>query len=181
MKLSVRIPLLMGIVVLITTVSSVLPIEIIMGDKIRTSYLEELSIKAEANAELIRTRIEGRLAQLWEIANRSTTRTMDWYNVVQPSLFPDIARIGALELIVIYPPNINHYVTDDSRASPPLAAYSLAAFDGRAASSDVIISQVINDTVLMLTAPIFASNAPGAPVAGVLMAQIGRASCRERV
>ncbi|MCL2070336.1 MAG: methyl-accepting chemotaxis protein [Treponema sp.] len=96
---------------------------------------------------------------------------MDWYNFVRPSLLPDIERIGALELIVIYPPNTNHYVTDDSRASPPLAAYGLAAFDGRAASSDVIISQVINDTVLMLTAPIFASNAPGAPVAGVLMAR----------
>ena len=133
MKLSIRIPLLIGVVVLITTASIIIPMQIRMGNKIMASFFEELEIRAEANTELIKTRLENRLDQLWEIANRARTRTMDWDGAVRSSLLPVIPRLGVLELMVIYPDGTNHYVTDDSRASPPLREYSLAAFAGRTA------------------------------------------------
>ena len=175
MKLSIRIPLLIGIVVLITTASIIIPVQILFRNNISASHFEELASRAEANAELIEVRLESRLIQLQEIANRARTRTMDW-DVIRPSLINDINRIGVLELMVIYPEadginGTNHYVSDGSTLTLPLASYSISAFNGIPATSDVIISQAIGSTVVMLTAPIFATEEPGSPVLGVLMAR----------
>ena len=171
MKLKIRIPLLIGLVVLITTASIIVPIQIIMGNQIREAHFAELSAKAEAGALLIDARLENRLTQLYEIANRARTRTMDWEDTVLPNLRPDIARIGVLELLVVDPGGTNHYVSDGSILTVPLMPFMLPAFQGRNVSSDVIISPAINSPVVMLAAPIFASDAPGAPVLGILMAR----------
>ena len=175
MKLSTRIPLLFGIVVLITTASIIIPIQILFSNNIKASHFEELAIRVEANAELINNKLEGRLGVLMEIANRPSTQTMDW-ETVRPSLINDIARIGVLELMVIYPGTdlingINHYVSDGNILTIPRASYSQAALDGIAGTSDVIISQATGSTVVMLAVPIFANNEPGAPVVGAMMAR----------
>ncbi|MCL2043576.1 MAG: methyl-accepting chemotaxis protein [Treponema sp.] len=171
MKLSIRIPLLIGVVVLITTMSIIVPMQILMGNKIRNSVLEELSSKAEANAEIIKTKLESRLSQLMEIANRARTRTMDWDNTTRPSLTADVPRLGILELGVVFPDGIARYVSDNSTASLGDRDYVIQAFSGRAAISDVLISRAINRPVLMFASPIHASENPGAPVVGVLVAR----------
>jgi len=171
MKLNVKIPLLIGVVVLITTASIIIPIEIMMSGKIRTSHFDEMGVRAKASAELIEVKLESRLIQLSEIANRARTRTMDWENVVRANLAPDIARLGVLELGVVFPDGIARYVTDNSTASLGDRDYVIHAFSGRAAISDILISRVINSPVLMFAAPIFANDEPGAPVLGVLIAR----------
>lgn len=170
MKLSVKIPLVIGIVVFITTASIIIPIEIIMSNKIRESNFVELDTLVKANSALINSNLERRLAVLFEIANRARTRTMNW-ELIRPSLIPDIPRIGVLEMMIIYPDNLFHYVSNGNIVPLARASYSQAAFDGKLAVSDVTISQAINRPVVMLASPIFANDEPGAPVSGVLMAR----------
>ena len=145
--------------------------QILMSNQVKASVFEELDIGVDSNTELIRAKLEGRLNQIYEVANRSTTRSMDWEGQVRPSLLPQIAHLGVLELMVIDLEGVFHYVSDNTIRNLLIASYTQLAFDGVPNVSDVIISQAINTTVTMLAVPIFESDTPNAPVIGVLMAR----------
>jgi methyl-accepting chemotaxis protein len=171
MKLSIKIPLLIGIAVLRTIASIVIPMQFLMNRQIVNNYINELSIKAESGAELLELKLESKLLQLFEIANRTYTRTMDFDGVVRNYLIPDISRLGVLEIGIVYPDGTTRYVSDNSTANLGDRDYIIKAFGGNLAISDIIISRVINRPVLMLAVPILESSEPGAPVIGVLIAR----------
>ena len=102
MKLSFKIPLLIGRVVLVTVVSIIIPIESVMSNNVINTNMDELSVRAEANTIFVKNRMDMRLVQLQEIASRARVRTMDWYGVVRDSLVPDVDRIGVLELGMVW-------------------------------------------------------------------------------
>ena len=171
MRLSIRVPLLIGIIVLFTSISIIFAVELIVSRDIETSALNDISSNAEANAELLKTKLDALLNQLWEIANRARTRTMDWEGVVRANLEPDISRIDSLDLGLVYPDGIAHYTTDNSTASLGDRDYIKNAFSGKSVVSDVIVSRVTNQPVVMLAAPVFKNDEKDAPVLGVLIAR----------
>ena len=171
MKLSIRIPLLIGVVVLLTSVSVIVAAEYIVSRSLEASIYDEISSNAEADAELIKTTLNSYLSQLWEIANRIRTRGMDWEATVRPSLVPDVDRIDSLDIGLVFPDGTTHYVTDDSTASLGDRDYIIKAFAGQSNVSDVLISRVINKPVVMLAAPVLRNDEKGAPVVGVLIAR----------
>jgi len=171
MKLSIRIPLLIGAIVLITSASIIFVAEQILTREIEASAFTEISGNAEANAELLKTRLESSLLQLWEIANRARTRTMDWEGVVRENLTPDVSRIDSLDMGLVFPDGTTHYVTDNSVANLGDRDYVMQAFAGKNAVSDVLISRVINKPVVMFASPILLNDEPGAPAIGVLVAR----------
>ena len=171
MKLSVRIPLLIGAVVLLTSASVIIAAEYIVSRSLESSIYDEISSNAEADAELVKTTLNSYLSQLWEIANRARTRGMDWEATVRPSLVPDVARIDSMDIGLVFPDGITHYVTDDSTANLGDRDYVIKAFAGQSNVSDVLISRVINRPVVMLASPISQNDEKGAPIVGALIAR----------
>jgi methyl-accepting chemotaxis protein len=171
MKLSKKIPLLMGVVVLVTSTSIIITAEKISTESLEKAITSELASGVSANARLVSAKLETQLVQVWEIANRARTRTMNWEGVIRPNLMPDIKRIDVLELGVVFPDGTAHYVSDNSSAALGDRNYVMQAFAGKSNVSDVLISRVINTPVVMLAAPIFKNDEPNAPVLGVLIAR----------
>jgi len=124
-----------------------------------------------ANASYLSSTLTGRLNVLHEIANRPINRTMDW-DVIRPTLEQDIARIGSLEIGLVFPDGTTHYVIDPVTVNLGGGDYIIEAFSGRNSISDVLISRATCGAVVMLAAPIFQSDAPNAPVVGVLIARM---------
>ena len=171
MKLRIKIPLLIGTVAFITAASIIIVVVSIVSKRLEESTLNELSTEARVSAKLIDSRFEAQLIQLYEIANRIRVRSMDWEGVVRESLIPDVPRIGVLEIGLVFPDGIAHYVTDNSTAQLGDRDYIIQAFEGKSVVSDVLISRVTGLPVVMLAAPVFQNDDPGAPVVGVLIAR----------
>ena len=171
MKLSLRIPLLIGAVVLLTSASVIIAAEFIVSRYMEASVYDEISSNTDADAELIKTTLNAYLSQLWEIANRIRTRSMDWEATARPSLVADVARIDSMDIGLVFPDGIAHYVTDSSTASLGDRDYIIKAFSGISNVSDVLISRVINRPVVMLAAPVYQTGEDTSPVVGVLIAR----------
>ena len=169
MKLNIRIPILIGAIVLLTSAGIIITAEFFLTRELETATLNDISSTSRADADLIKTRLDSLLLQLYEIANRARTRTMDWENVVRQNLIPDIPRLGSLDLGLVYPDGTAHYAGDNSTTSLGDRDYIIQAFTGVSAVSDVIISRVIDKPVVMLASPVYANDEKGAPVIGVLV------------
>jgi len=170
MKLSFRIPLLIGAVVLISSASIGLIALQIGSTTLEKTILDGMGDKNKSNSELLSATLKGRLDVLYEIANRARTRTMDW-PVIQPTLVPDVARIDSLEMGIVYPDGTAHYVHDNTVTNLGDRDYVKQAFSGKNAVSDVLISRATGLPVVMFAAPVFQSDKQGAPVIGVLFAR----------
>ena len=175
MKLSLRIPLVIGVGIVVTAVSiGVISVQISTGILERT-ILGGMGDYNNANSYYLSAVLTGQLNVLHEIANRPINRTMDW-DVMRESLRPDVERIGSLEIGLVFPDGTTYYIND-----PPTNLgdrdYIIEAFTGRNSISDVLISRVTGTAVVMLAAPIFQSAEANAPVVGVLIARMdgGRA------
>jgi methyl-accepting chemotaxis protein len=170
MKLSVRIPLLIGLVVVIIAVGIILASELIASREMTASLNAELSGLAITSGELIKARLDTQLAQTWELANRIRTRSMDWEATARPSLISEVSRIGAMDIGLVFPDGTARYVTDNSTAALGDRDYVQTAFSGSNAVSDVIISRVIGQAVIMFASPVFENGLSG-KVAGALVAR----------
>ncbi|MHC6202518.1 methyl-accepting chemotaxis protein [Breznakiellaceae bacterium SP9] len=170
MKLGIKIPLLIGAVVLLTALSIIVAVECIMPAKIEEANVDELSSKVELNTELIKYMLEGQLLQFREVANKEIVRTLNW-DAAKQILRTEMERIGVLEMGIVFPDGTTYYVTDPTISNLADRDYVRRAFSGQATVSDVIISRLINAPVVMLAAPIFQSDAPGAPVIAVLISR----------
>lgn len=170
MKLSVRLPLLIGLVVFITAASIITIFAIIASREMTVSLNAELSGLADSSGELIKARLETHLAQTWELANRARTRSMDWEGSVRSNLEPEVSRIGALDIGIVFPDGTARYVTDNSTAALGDRDYVLKAYSGQNAVSDVIVSRITGDTVVMLASPVFENGISG-NVIGALVAR----------
>ena len=154
MKLSIRIPLLIGLVLLVSIGSITIALQVLVTDKMEAAAYSELSTEVRISAELIATVLNSELIQLGEIANRSATRTMDWEGIVFETLFPEAARIGVADLALVYPDGSTYTTFNQSTENGYVGNlsdrdYIQAALRGTNVMSDVL--------------------------------KIGRASCRERV
>ena len=171
MKLSVRIPLLFGVIVLITSASIIVSSEMLVSSEMQKTAFSEISTNAMSAAEQLETKLDAMLSQLLEMATRARVRTMDWEGVVRSSLMPDVERIDSLEIGLVYPDGTARYVTDNTTAQLGDRDYVLKAFNGKAAVSDVLISRATGQPVVMLAAPVFRNDEKGSPVIGVLIAR----------
>ncbi|MCL1836854.1 MAG: methyl-accepting chemotaxis protein [Treponema sp.] len=171
MKLSFRIPLLIGAVVVITAASIIITAVFIASGNLEEANYNELSAEAFANAELIIAKLENQKIQLWEIANRSRTRSMDWEGVVKQNLAPDVDRIDSLEMGLVYPDGEAHYVRDPQVTNLGDRDYVIRAFTGENAVSDVLISRALNKPVVMFASPVFENDTKGANVIGVVISR----------
>ena len=95
MKLSFRIPLIIGVGIVVTALGIGFISVRISTDILERSILGGMGDYNNANAYYLGAVLTGKLNVLHEIANRPINRTMDW-ELMRESLMPDVARIGSL-------------------------------------------------------------------------------------
>ncbi|MDR2900230.1 MAG: cache domain-containing protein, partial [Treponema sp.] len=171
MKLSARIPLLIGAVVLITCSAIIIAASVIAERNLTTAYINEITKDAESNAEIVKLRMDAQLDVLFEIANRARTRSMDWEGASRDSLAPDVTRIESLDIGLVFPDGTAHYVTDNSTSNLGDRDYVRKAFAGETSVSDIIISRVTGEQVVMFAAPVHETENFSSPVIGTLIAR----------
>jgi methyl-accepting chemotaxis protein len=169
MKLIVRIPLLFGLVVLITSASIGGVSLYISSSAMETAIVEAIRAETNANAGILSAKLTGQLDVLAEIAAGVRLRNMDW-EVIQPSLVPNISRIGALDMAVVSPNGVSRYVLDNTTVDVKDRDYFKRAMVGEK-NIEVVFSRISGQIVVLFAAPIFQNDEPGAPVVGVLIAR----------
>lgn len=113
---------------------------------------QSLNVIAKESAKLTFSRVETQLRTLEMLSLREDIQSMDW-EVQQPILQRQIERTNFLEIGVVTPDGTAHY-SDGSTAQLGDRDYIQRAFNGEVNVSDVIISRVTNEPVLMYAAPI---------------------------
>ena len=164
LNLSKRIALLIGCLILIVSVGLGFTGIKLSSDAILEQMEEALLMSAEDGVQLIEAVLARDLGILQEVANRTRTQTMDW-EIQRDSLLLDVSRLGFLELGIVTPDGIAHYVSAGDTAELGDRDYIKKAFQGEANISNVLISRAINKAVIMLAVPIKVEN----EVVGVLI------------
>jgi len=108
---------------------------------------------SEECARQVDAEIAKNLAILSEIAIRARTATMDW-TIQKESLIVDVERLGYLDMAVVLPDGTARYILTDEYADLGDREYIQKALKGEANTSDVLISKVTGDMVVMEAAPI---------------------------
>jgi methyl-accepting chemotaxis protein len=166
MNLAKRVSLLIGILVLIMSLSMGLIALFVASGIVETTAGITLVNQAELGAELVQNTIYNELNILQELANRARVQGMVWESQVD-GLINDIERTGFLDMGVVTPDGNVRYFIDDSTGNLADRDYVKAAMSGRQAVSDVLISRIINKPVVMYAVPI----TQGQQVVGVLIAR----------
>ena len=169
MKLSIRIPLLFGATILLISASIGFITLQISSRTLETSILNSIRAENEANAYLLSAKLNGQLDMLVEIANRLRTQTMDW-TIVQRSLIPDIPRTNSLDMAMITPEGISHYVLDNTTVDVKDRDYFKRAIVGEK-NVEVVFSRLSNKMVVLFAAPVYKNSEMTISGAGVLVAR----------
>jgi len=169
MKLSVRIPLLFGSVVLITSVSISIIFLTISSSTLEKTIMNALHAETDASAEILSARLQGQLDVIAEIASQPLVQSMNW-EAIQPSLVRDVQRIGVLDLALVSPNGISNYVIDNTSVDVRDRDYFRRAMAGEK-NIEVVFSRLSGQIVVLFAAPVFQSDNSGAPVVGVLIAR----------
>lgn len=137
----------------------------------RASIISEaesgLEALAHEGARLTESRVEARKSVLEVLASIMEIESMDW-KVQKSVLQRQYQRTGFLALAVVHPDGTAYY-NDGSTAQLGDREYIKKAFAGKTNVSDVIISPVTNEPVLMYATPIKKSG----KVVGVLIGRRG--------
>jgi len=169
LKLSVKIPLLLGIVVFVITAAMLVVVELKVRDTIEQSALESLVGETEANAAFLKSKIDLHAEILAEVATRIRVRTMDW-SIVQPALKADVIRLGALDIAMIDSSGTARYVLSDTTINVRDRAYFHKAMAGEN-SVEMVVSRVTGKVVTVFAVPIRKTEFMNSPIIGVLLAR----------
>jgi len=170
MKLSVRIPLLIGVVVFVTSASLGLLALRLSSKELTESVRETVKAENDANAKLMSTLLNWELGILYEIANRPSTRTLDWATVYV-NLLPEVSRINAQQMALVLPDGRYTSIINTTTNNVVDRPYFKKAMTGQN-NIDIVVSRATGKPVIVMAVPIFQSNEKGAPVIGVLMAEM---------
>jgi len=170
MKLSIRVPLLIVAVVLITSAAIIISVNLLVTKNMEEAVIIGMINNGRSNVVLLHARLETLLNQLWEIANRARSRTMNW-EVIKASLGPDVDRIGSLDIGLVFPDGTTNYVRDPASTNLADRDHVRQAFSGKPAVSDVLISRTTGKPIVTLAAPVFKDETKNAPVVGVMIAR----------
>lgn len=112
-----------------------------------------LIVQAVEGAKFVESAVSLRLEILQEVANRENVRSLEWERQ-NSSLVNDIERLGFMDMAIVTPDGIASYVLGGNKAELGDREYVVKAFQGERNVSDVLISRVTNQAVLMYAVPI---------------------------
>lgn len=164
MKLSVKIAIYVGTLIVV----------IALGLGILTSFFSSKALynKVESNlvqlgneeAKYIDFKIVSKIQILQEVANGSEVTGMEW-DRQKNALKDTVERLGYLDLAVVLPSGDASYVLSGDKSNLGDRDYVKKALSGQGSVSNVLISKVTGEAVLMYAVPIY----NGSKVVGALV------------
>ena len=155
--------ILAGLLISVSLILSVVSIRTSSGALL--SETEESTMqRAKESAARISLIIESDLAVLTSEAEKTVITTMDWESQ-KSALAAKCEELGYLDMAVVTPDGMAHYVKGDEVTDLSDREYFKQAMNGKSSISDVIISKVTGQPVMMEAAPII----EGTQVIGVLL------------
>ncbi|GHU39571.1 methyl-accepting chemotaxis protein [Spirochaetia bacterium] len=146
---------------------------IVSTNIVKKDTVASLQDHTELASNLLNLTISGRNNILQELANRASTRTLD-FEIQKETLYGDIALHNYLDLAIVDLSGVAHYIGENTTANLGDRAYIQKAVSGKQ-SMAVLVSKVINKTVVMYAVPITV----GEKVVQVLLARTSAASFSE--
>ena len=169
MKLNVRIPLLIGVVVFATSATLILLALRLSSKTLTESVVGSIQSENTSNAKLMSTLLNWELSILYEIANRPSIRTLDW-NIVRADLLPEVKRIKAQQIALVLADGAYTSVINTTTNNVFDRSYFKRAIAGEN-NIDIVVSRATGKPVIVMAVPIRQSNEPNAPIIGILMAE----------
>jgi len=168
-KLSVRIPLLIGVVVLVTSAGLGLLTLQTSTAILTKSVVNSLEADNSEDAKLMSTLLNWELSILYEIANRPSVRTLNW-GTVYADLLPEVSRIKAQQMALVLADGSYTSVINTTTNNVFDRSYFKRAMAGEN-NIDIVVSRATGKPVIVMAVPIRQSNEKNAPVIGILMAE----------
>jgi len=166
-KLSKKIPLYFGIILIITSLGITLVSLQISSSILRETIYDAMHSETDANSDILNERMGRQLDVLYEVANRARTRSMDW-EVVQPSLVNDITRLDIQDLAVVFPDGRALFVSNGSSLYLGDQQYIRRALTGERTIHLDFRGNIVSTYYVV---PILSGDERNAYVAGLLIAQ----------
>lgn len=157
LSLSRRISLSIGTLIIIVSLGLGFISTIISTTALKEKTETALLIAADEGVKIFEAMISKELSVLQELARHENVVSMDW-EMQREYLKPNVQRLGYLEIGIVTPDGTAHYVSDNSTANLSDRDYIKKAFQGQANVSNVLISKVTNQAVVMFAVPIQSGN-----------------------
>lgn len=164
MKLSKKIALFVGILIVVVSVALTLVSAKLSTSAILKEQHEMMLEYAKESANYIDSEIQRNLGILSEVANRADIQSMDW-TLQSQTLAKDAERLGYQDLAVVSPNGSAQFALGGETADLSDREYIQKALSGEATISDVLISKVTGEPTVAEAVPIQVNGT----VAGVLV------------
>ncbi len=166
MRLSKKISVIIGALVIFISLGLSLTSLINSSRTIKEIARQSLLTEADMGGKLLHEKITNKLSLLQEIAAMSDVGSMVWERQ-RAVLRPVAKRLGYLDIGIVNPDGIATYISNNNTADLSDRDYIKTALKGDAAISDVIISKVTGNPVVMFAVPI----SQGGFIKGALIAR----------
>ncbi|AEF86494.1 methyl-accepting chemotaxis protein [Treponema primitia ZAS-2] len=153
MTISKRISILVGLLVLLFSVSLGFISLTISSGIVQKNMYNTLTTEAKLGADLVSSTLHAQLDTLQELANRARTQSLI-FETQKSSLAPDIKRLGYLAMAFVDMGGVAHYFTGDPDTNLSDRDYIQKALRGEQAIA-VLLSKTIGKMVVMYAAPVW--------------------------
>ncbi|MDR1904706.1 MAG: methyl-accepting chemotaxis protein [Treponema sp.] len=158
MKLSLKVSLWIGILIFVMMACMGAASVIAAAGIVRNIAEKSLQEKTKLAADLIYDSIiNADMKILNELTKRESVKSMDW-DAQKVSLLPDIETYHYLDFGIVGKDGIAHYIKEDNLANLAERDYIKRSLAGEQVVSDVLISLVTNQPVIMFATPIITNN-----------------------
>jgi len=151
MKLSIKVPLLIGMVVFVISASIAMLALQLSSNALTDSVINALRAENKSNAKLMSTLLNMELSVLYEIANRPDTRTLDW-KIVHPDLLPEVSRIKAQQMALVLADGSYTSVINTTTNNVFDRPYFKRAMAGEN-NIDIVVSRATGKPVIVMAVP----------------------------
>lgn len=160
-----RVTALIGIAILFVSTGLGLVSTLYGSATVEHEAENALKNMTEQGAVEVKVRVDSIINVLNEVARDPRVQSMN-FNEQKEALKENVERLGYLDMAIVTPDGESKYVLSDDVAKLGDRGYVKKALSGEANVSDVLISRVINDAVLMYATPIESrGNVSGALIA----------------
>lgn len=165
-SLLVRVTVLIGLAILFVSLGLGIA-SILFGSKAVEAEAEKALLNmTKQGATQVNIRVQSIIDVLQEVARDPRVQSMN-FDEQKNALKANVERLGYLDMAIVTPDGESKYVMSDDVAQLGDRAYVQKALAGEANVSDVLISRVVNDAVLMYATPI----GTGSSTKGALIAR----------
>jgi methyl-accepting chemotaxis protein len=153
MSLSKRVSAIIGTLIFSITLCTGTAAVLIASGVVKDITAQSLENQALLGADIITNTVGSQLLVLQELAAAPRVRTLDWASQYD-TLIHEIDRIDYLDLAIVSTAGTARYMKGNTTAELGDRDYIQKALAGVPAISDVLISRVTNEPVIMFAVPI---------------------------